>query len=165
LDDCGARWPVGAGSRRWARSRESIPAPGLSAAFDDLCTHAPEPDRPGRDAVTRTLAGQDARGSKGTLPDLPPEEPLVGDSRFFIARWPCCRLLKDARATVMIPVSDAEVRAWQLCDGRHTGNEILDELKREFGDDPTAAGRAADFLRDLLRRGIVRTAPAGGSAD
>jgi len=53
-------------------------------------------------------------------------------------------------------LSPTSVFVWKLLDGRHTEEDIVEELRRNFDDVPEdAEGHIREFVQDLVSRGFA----------
>jgi hypothetical protein len=67
-------------------------------------------------------------------------------------------LLFDQRSRTSIPVSESAGRIWQLCDGDHTLDEIVDHLVSVYDAERLQIDHdAREFLALLERRGLVQS--------
>ena len=70
-------------------------------------------------------------------------------------------LLFDPTSRVTIPVSESAGRIWQLCDGDHTIDQIVDHLAGIYDADRLQIDRdTREFLAVLERHGFVERHPA-----
>ena len=70
-------------------------------------------------------------------------------------------LLFDQRSRTTIPVSESAARIWELCDGNHTLDQIVDSLA-EIYDAPRTKidDDAREFLALLEQHGLIERSPS-----
>ena len=65
-------------------------------------------------------------------------------------------LLFDPTRGITIPVSESGGRIWELCDGIHTIDDIVDDLALTYEADRSQVDRdTRDFLAILERHGFI----------
>jgi Coenzyme PQQ synthesis protein D (PqqD) len=65
-------------------------------------------------------------------------------------------LVVDVKAGLLFPLNSVATRIWQLCDGRHMVDEIVQIITAEFdADDKTIRQDTAEFIQELLQRKLV----------
>ena len=65
-------------------------------------------------------------------------------------------MLYEKRGGVAVPVNDSGAEIWELCDGTHSVEEIVEDLALRY-EAPRSQidGDAREFLAVLLRHGLV----------
>jgi len=55
-----------------------------------------------------------------------------------------------------VGINPVGVEIWKLLDGKHSLDEIVDEIKKSFSDvSESAIGEAKEFIGDLVEKGFV----------
>jgi len=62
-----------------------------------------------------------------------------------------------------VGINPVGVAVWKLMDGKHSVNEIVDEIRQRFADVPAAAPeQVVAFIDDLVSRAFVDVGEEGG---
>lgn len=70
-------------------------------------------------------------------------------------------LLYEKNTGLALPVNESGAEIWQLCDGTHSVDEIVEDLALRYDAPPSQIdGDAREFLALLLRHGLLDRLPS-----
>jgi hypothetical protein len=65
-------------------------------------------------------------------------------------------LLFDTASATAYPVTESAAHIWELCDGTHTAQQMIDELESRYEIDRDTLERdTLDLIRDLLEKELL----------